>query len=465
VSDAPAVADRPVPTRRASTGRFLRTPTAAVGTGLCLLTGLVAVAAPVVMPGDPFATVADPFQSPSWAHPMGTDDLGRDLLAAVVHGARTSMIVVVSVVVISTVIGVLVGLVAGYRGGLADDVLMRVTEMFQAVPRFFLAILAVALLGGGIGNVILVLALTSWPWLARVVRAQTMSVKGRDFVTAARAMGVAERTTAVRHVLPNVAPAAMVVVTLTAARVILLEASLGFLGLGDPNAMSWGYLADNAQRFLRSAWWMSFFPGLAIVTAVLGFSLLGDALVDAREPLAASVPKRRRRMRMTVALALTLAVAIMAVAALGGNDDPSDSGPATAPVPTAPARGDDTATVEGLRVGDCVDRPDKDPTVTLALVSCALAHSDEVFAVVSLPAEPGAAYPNRIDDEAQRLCSDPAIEFVAVDPQRSELAFDWLTPTEQTWAAGARTVACVVTSPDGAGLTGNALGPPIGRRP
>lgn len=279
--------------------RFLALPGGRVGLALTAVTMAVAALAPVLAPGDPFASDAEAFLPPSWSHPMGTDDLGRDLLRAVVHGARTSMLVVAGVVSVSSVIGLAVGSVAGYRGGLVDDVLMRVTEMFQAVPRFFLAIMAVALLGAGLENLVVVLALTSWTWLARVVRAEVLSVKEWDFVEAARALGAGSGRILVRHVLPNILPAAMVVVSLTAARVVLLESSLSFIGLGDPNAMSWGYLANNSQRFLRFAWWLSVFPGLAIIVAVLGLNLLSDAITDAGQPLTANVrPARVRRRRL-----------------------------------------------------------------------------------------------------------------------------------------------------------------------
>lgn len=300
MSDAALLTEQPA--GPASSGRvlrqFLALPGGRIGLGLVALTCFVAVFAPVLAPGDPFASEAEPFASPSFDHLMGTDDLGRDVLRAVIHGARTSMIVVVSVVTVSTVIGVAIGAVAGYRGGLVDDALMRLTELFQSIPRFFLAILAVALFGPGLRNLVIVLAVTSWTWLARVVRAEVLSVKEVDYVEAARALGAGDIRILFRHVLPGVLPAIMVVVSLTAARVILLEASLAFIGLGDPNAMSWGYLANNAQRFLRYAWWMSVFPGVAIVVSVLGLNLLSDAITDARQPLTASVRPGRRRRRV-----------------------------------------------------------------------------------------------------------------------------------------------------------------------
>jgi len=178
-----------------------------------------------------------------------------------------------------------VGAVSGYRGGLLDDVLSRVTEMFQTIPRFFLAILVVGLFGAGLDNLILLLGLTSWPLLARVVRADSLSLKEREFVAAARAAGAGDARILFRHVVPNLLPAAVVVISLTASRVILIEAGLAFLGLGDPNLISWGFLINNAQRFLTVAWWMSVFPGLAIVVAVLGLNLLSDALNDVLNPL------------------------------------------------------------------------------------------------------------------------------------------------------------------------------------
>ncbi len=217
---------------------------------------------------------------------MGTDDLGRDILSGVLHGTRTSLIVASLSVLIAATVGLGIGALAGYRGGLVDDALMRVTEIFQACPRFFLAIVAVAFFGSGLNVLILVLGVTSWPVLARVVRAETLSLREREFVEAARALGASDIRILVRHVLPSVLPAVWVVVSLLAASVILLEASLSFLGLGDPNVMSLGYMANNAQRFIRVAWWMAVFPGIAIVIAVLGLSLVSDAVGDLLNPFA-----------------------------------------------------------------------------------------------------------------------------------------------------------------------------------
>jgi peptide/nickel transport system permease protein len=266
----------------------------AVGMILTLALVVVAIFAGSIAPMDPFASVGPPLAPPSRANVLGTDDLGRDLLAGIVHGARTSLMVVLSVTALTAVIGMTIGAVAGYRAGTTDDVLMRLTELVQVIPRFFLAVLVVALFGPGLDRLVLVLGLTSWPAIARVVRAETLSLARREFVDAAHALGVPAGRVLMRHILPNALPAAVVVISVNAGTVILMEAGLGFIGLGDPRAISWGYLANNAQRFLRVAWWMTLFPGLAIALAVLGMNLLGDALNDLRDP---RIRGRTRRSR------------------------------------------------------------------------------------------------------------------------------------------------------------------------
>lgn len=266
--------------RRVALRRVVRQPALVVGlvvTAAVLAFGLLA---PVLAPGDPFAPAGAPLQPPSAGHPFGTDNLSRDIADAVVHGLRTSTVVAGWVVAMSAVIGVGVGALAGYRGGAVDDVLMRVTELVQSVPKFFLVILAVALYGSGTANLVFVLGLTSWPVLARVVRSRALSLREREFVEAARSLGAKDRRILARHVVPNVAPEAVVLLALLASQVVLLEASVSFLGLGDPNVMSLGFLVANAQRFLRAAWWMSVFPGATIAVAVVGVNLLADGLND-----------------------------------------------------------------------------------------------------------------------------------------------------------------------------------------
>lgn len=281
-AEADVAAPSPLGHRRTrALRRALRTPAGAVGAVFTLAAAGTAALAGVLAPASPFRPVGPALAPPSRAYPMGTDDLGRDLLAGIIHGARTSLTVAVAVGAIALLIGVVVGTVSGYRAGLLDDALMRFTELFQVLPRFFLAILVLAVFGTGMDKLILVLALTSWTTLARVVRAQVLSLRRREFVEASIASGASGARVIVRAILPNAMPAVLVFVGLLLAEVILVEASLGFLGLGDPSNMSWGYLAGQAQRFLRVAWWMSFFPGMAIAVTVLGLNLVGDALNDA----------------------------------------------------------------------------------------------------------------------------------------------------------------------------------------
>jgi peptide/nickel transport system permease protein len=264
--------------------KVLKTPSGLLGFALTLALIVLAILAHVIAPTDPFASVGSPLTPPSRTHAFGTDDLGRDVFSGIVHGTRTSLSVTFAVIAIASIMGVAVGAVAGYRGGGVDDLLMRGTEAVQIVPRFFLAVIVIALFGPGLDRVVLVLGLTSWPAIARVVRAETLSLAHREFVDAAHALGAKTSRILLRHVLPNALPTALVVISLNAASVILLEAGLGFIGLGDPRAISLGYLANNAQRFLRVAWWMTLFPGAAIALAVLGLNLVGDALSDLADP-------------------------------------------------------------------------------------------------------------------------------------------------------------------------------------
>lgn len=238
----------------------------------------IAFLAPWLAPADPFAITGFALAPPSRLHWMGTDAIGRDVLSGVLYGARTSLLVGASVGAITFVLGIGVGLVAGYRGGVVDDVLMRATEIVQVVPRFFLVILTVALFGPGLDRIVLALGLTSWPVLARVVRAEVFALREKDFVRAARAMGAPGSRILSHELLPNVLPSACVMTGLLIGQVLLLEASLGFLGLGDPNHISWGALVGQAQPFVLVAWWLPVFPGIAISATVLGLNLLGDAL-------------------------------------------------------------------------------------------------------------------------------------------------------------------------------------------
>ncbi len=252
---------------------------------LVLLLLLMALGADVIAPYDPFANSDDVLSPPSTAHPFGTDDLGRDIFSAVVHGARASLLVGLLSAFAATVIGVVVGGMAGYVGGLTDDGLMRLTELFQVVPRFFLALVTVALLGSSIWLIVLLLSLTYWPGTARLLRAQVLTLRERDYVLAARSVGARESIIFLRHVLPAALPPVIILASLHVGGAILIEAALSFLGLGDRNVVSWGALLNDAQQFVRYAWWMSAFPGLAITLTVLGLNLVADGLNDAWNPL------------------------------------------------------------------------------------------------------------------------------------------------------------------------------------
>ncbi|MDP9444619.1 MAG: ABC transporter permease [Actinomycetota bacterium] len=283
VADVPTAvpAEPTVSSGRQVVRAVLRSPAGVVGVVLTATFVTVGLLAPWLAPADPFAIIGPPLSPPTASHPMGTDALGRDVLSGVIHGARTSLLIALGVGALVFVIGGAVGTAAGYRGGWLDDLLMRVTEGFQVLPRFFLALVVIAFFGAGLDRLVLVLGVTSWPMLARVVRSQTLSLRERDFVAAARACGASDARIVLREIWPSVLPGAVNLLGLLIAQAMLIEASLSFLGLGDPNAMSWGYLASEAQRFLRVAWWLSAFPGLAILGAVLGLNLLGDAVTHA----------------------------------------------------------------------------------------------------------------------------------------------------------------------------------------
>jgi len=239
---------------------------------------VTAIIAPLLATADPFALSGTPLAAPSSAHIMGTDALGRDVFSGVLYGTRTSLLIAGAVALLAFVFGVSVGMVAGSKGGFVDDLLMRATELFQVLPRFFLVAVAIALFGPGTDRVVLTLGLTSWPVLARVVRGEVVALRNLEFVLASEALGASRAHILGRVLLPHVMPSVLVLVGLMFGQVLLVEASLGFLGLGDPNTVTWGMLAGQAQGYLRTAWWLALFPGLAITITVLGSNLLADAL-------------------------------------------------------------------------------------------------------------------------------------------------------------------------------------------
>jgi peptide/nickel transport system permease protein len=238
----------------------------------------LALLADRLAPRDPRKTSAAALRPPSREFVFGTDDLGRDVFSGVVHGARTSLRIGLSVALLSGAAGLLAGLPAGYFGGRVDAALMRATDLFLAPPRFFLALMAAALFGASVANLILVLSLTFWPVTARMIRAETRSLRQRGFVEAARALGAGHARILRREILPHLAPLLVVTLALRTGSAILLEAGLEFLGLGDPDHISWGYLLHNGQHFMRDAWWIAAFPILALSVLLLALNLVGDEL-------------------------------------------------------------------------------------------------------------------------------------------------------------------------------------------
>jgi peptide/nickel transport system permease protein len=264
--------------------KYRRNQAAVFGLYVVLVFLALAALSPLLAPFQPLSIGKDSFRPPDSTYLLGTDDLGRDLLSGVLWGARVSLLVGLLAAFTSTVIGVLVGSASGFYGGWADDLLMRLTEFFLVIPRFFLALIIVALFGSSIWHIIFVIGILSWPVTARLVRAEFLSLKEKEFVEGVRAMGAPDRRIILRHLLPNAGPPIVISGSLQIARAILMEAGLSFLGLGDPNRMSWGVMLYNAQRFLRHAWWTATFPGLAIFFIVMGFNLVGDGLNDALNP-------------------------------------------------------------------------------------------------------------------------------------------------------------------------------------
>ena len=251
--------------------------------------GVIVVAAALAEALSPYGPneqdITQRLQAPGLTHLLGTDEVGRDILSRLIFGARISLLVGVIAVGVSCPVGVLVGLVAGYAGRRTDDVLMRITDIQLAVPTILLAIAVVAVLGPGLWNVILTLSVTGWTLYARLTRGEALTIKSRDFVQAARATGAGDVRIMVRHVLPNVVSPVIVVAVFAVANMIILEATLSFLGLGvEPRVVTWGRMLNGGRLYLSTAWWLTAFPGLAIFVTVLAVNLLGDHLRDWLDP-------------------------------------------------------------------------------------------------------------------------------------------------------------------------------------
>lgn len=289
MSDAPASDTRSRP-------RFLLSLELVAGS---ILTGsivLLVLFSPLIFPdnGDTvnfLARLMPPFVD--WTHPLGTDPLGKDVLARVVAGGRISLIVGVVSASGGVVIGTIMGLIAGYYRGIWDTILMRFADVQLALPFILLAITFIAIIGGGLVNMIILMIVSQWVQYARVVRGEVLSLRSREFVLAAKSFGVRDFWVLWHHILPNVTGPIIVLMTLNIAGNILLESSLTFLGLGiDPLVPSWGGMLSNGRNYLQTAWWMSLFPGLAIMITVLGLNLLGDWLRDYLDPRGQSIARK-----------------------------------------------------------------------------------------------------------------------------------------------------------------------------
>ncbi len=276
--------------------RAPRYPAGWTGLGMVTLVILVAMFAPWLSPHDPQRQDLElRLRPPAWVeggsgtYLLGTDGLGRDVLSRMIHGSRTSLLVSLSAAGLSGLVGVTLGLVAGYFGGAVDGLLSRLGDVQQAIPFLVLAIAAVAMLGPGLLNLVLVLSVTTWVNYFRVVRGQVLAVREELYVWAARSLGCSNVRILFRHVLPNVSASIIVVGTLLIANMIIFEASLSFLGLGAPVGVpTWGRIVSDGREYVGTAWWISFFPGLAIFFTVMGINLLGDWLREMGDPRTAA---------------------------------------------------------------------------------------------------------------------------------------------------------------------------------
>jgi peptide/nickel transport system permease protein len=263
--------------------RLLRSPEAVIGLALIALIAAAALLAPWFFPRDPLSIVGRPLLAPfaDPALPLGTDRLGRNVLAGLVHGARASLFVSLAAATVAIGFGMLVGTLAGFAGGLLDEALMRVVDAFQIVPGFLLALAFVSVVGPSLPIVVLAIALGAWTGPARLARAEVLSIRERDYVASARVIGMHPLEIALREVLPNAFPPVLALSAVIVAAAVLTEAALSFLGLGDPNIVTWGSMIAEGRTVLRSAPSLSIIPGLGLVVTVLGIYLFSEGLSDA----------------------------------------------------------------------------------------------------------------------------------------------------------------------------------------
>jgi peptide/nickel transport system permease protein len=266
---------------------FARNRAALAGAVILVLLLAFALFGPLLLPHGPEdVSAGSSMAPPDAAFPFGTDDLGRDVLSRCASGLRISLTVGVSAAAIATAIGVLVGGIAGFAGGRTDSALMRVTEVFQVIPRFFLAVLLVAFFGAGIGMIIIAIAVLAWPDVARLLRSEVLVLRGRQFIDAARLSGAPPVRLIFSEILPNAMGPVIVNTTLLVGQAMLLEAGLAYLGLGDPSVVSLGVMLQQAQQIMQAAWWTSVFPGVLLFLSVLALNVMGDGLNEAVNPRA-----------------------------------------------------------------------------------------------------------------------------------------------------------------------------------
>ncbi|TFY86803.1 ABC transporter permease [Pseudomonas kairouanensis] len=266
--------------------RFIRQPSALLGAVFLLLLAALALTAPWLTDSSPWEMNTQPMLPPfqDAAHWLGSDLLGRDLGSGLLYGARVSLAVGALASLSTLLVGLIVGAIAGYFGGWLDGVLMRIAEFFQIIPQLVLAVILVAVLEPSLGSIVLAISLVAWPAVARLVRSEFLTLRQREFVQAARVLGQSPWGIVTQQILPNALAPLLVTMTFVMATAILTEAALAFLGLSDPEAMSWGYMINASRGLLRDAWWMSFLPGLAIVLCVLAVNRVGEGLRVAFEP-------------------------------------------------------------------------------------------------------------------------------------------------------------------------------------
>ncbi|MEH7123772.1 ABC transporter permease [Bacillus sp. JJ1773] len=272
--------------------QLLKSKTGTVGLIIVILVVIGAIFAPLLAPFDPAVTnVANRLKPPFWmdgavaGHLLGTDNLGRDILSRILYGSRVSLLVGFSAVLLAGLIGMVMGLISGYYGGIVDTIIMRLVDSFLAIPNILFMLIVLAILGPSLPTLILVLGGITWVTYARMVRSETLSIKARDFVRSAKAIGAKDSRIIATYILPNIISSFIVIATLNVASTIILEASLSFLGLGiQPPDVSWGLMLSDGREYLATSWWIATFPGIAITITVLGIIFLGDWLRDTLDP-------------------------------------------------------------------------------------------------------------------------------------------------------------------------------------